>query len=1596
LLAVLAALWLGERPARMDGVEANVVVGVFPSRVFVNSTTNRIYVSNYGSNGVTVINGADNSTATVATGSQPFAVAVNSTTNRIYVGNYGGNNVTVINGVDNSTATVATGFEPIALAVNPTTNRIYLANFGSNNVTVINGADNSTATVAAGTSPRALAVNPIANRIYVANRDSNNVTVINGTNNSTATVAAGTSPWALAVNPTTNKIYVANASSGNVTVINGADNSTATVAAGDSPVAVTVNPTTNRIYVANYYGNTVTAINGADNSTSTISVGAQPGYLAVNTTTNKIYVSNFNSDSVTVINGIDNSTVNVAVGKQPYEVAINASTNKAYVANSDSANSNSGSVTVINGGAPTTPFPLTSNASQVTTTSATLNGSVSPNGLSTAAWFEWGTDSTLTNRQSTTQQTIGAGTTNQPIVANLSGLSPGLTYYFRAVGSSSAGTARGAILSFSTGGTISGRITNKNGSGLQGRTVKVTGSPGTFTSAPSDANGNYTVVGVPFGASYSATADGSGETFSTYGQPSGSLSPFTSNVTGLNFAKTTPQYAASGTVTISGGDLTGLSVTAVASGEPGDGRQCPGPYTAGHFECLGLSQSTSYSITPVKANYVFAPTQLTVSNDISTLQFVGTPLPTVTTASATSITQTTATLNGSVNPNGIATTGWFEYGTDPTLTTNTLTPTQTIGSGTSAQAMTANLINLTSGTAYYFRAVASNSAGPAKGSIFTFTTTAAPVVSIAVSPASATEDGVNNLVYTLTRSVVTTGAITVNFSVGGTATFNGDYTQSGATTFTSTTGTIAFASGETTKTVTVNPTGDTTVEPNETVVLTVSSGSTYIIGSPSSATGTITNDDTDVTLAVSPSSVNEDGATNLGYTFTRNGVTTGGITVNFSVSGTATFNTDYVQSGATTFTSTTGTIAFASGETTKTVTVDPTVDATVEPNETVILTVASGSGYSAGSPSSATGTITNDDTDVTVAVSPSSVNEDGATNLVYTFSRTSATNNLTVNFSVGGTATFNSDYAQSGATTFTSTTGTVAFAAGETSKAVTVDPTVDTTVEPNETVILTVASGSGYNVASPGSATGTINNDDTDVSVAVSPSSVNEDGSANLAYTFTRSGVTTGAITVNFTVAGTATFNSDYTQNGATAFTLSTGTIAFASGETTRTVTIDPTVDAAVEPNETVVLTVASGTGYSTGSPSSATGTITNDDATPGVQFSQSTYNVTEGVPHLDVIVTRVGDTSGTASVSFATSDNASSQFCNVNNGVASSRCDYEARFATLKFAAGETSKTIAILIDDDAYLEGPETFSVNLANPSGASLGGISTATVTINDNDLTNGTNPIDGVNFFVTIQYLDFLNREPDAPGFGFWTGNINNCTPQPSCTESARVTTSGAFYVSVEFQQTGYLVERIYKTSYGDATGISTLQPFGTHVLAVPIVRLNEFLLDTQQIGQGVVVLQPGWEQLLASNKQAFMVDFVQRTRFANVYPTTLTPAQFVDALNANAGNVLSASERTTAINLFGGAGNTANATARAQALRQVAEDSDLYNAEFSRAFVLMQYFGYLRRNPNDLQDTDYSGYEFWLNKMNAFSGDYLKAEMVKAFITSPECRQRFGP
>jgi len=407
--------------------------------------------------------------------------------------------------------------------------------------------------------------------------------------------------------------------------------------------------------------------------------------------------------------------------------------------------------------------------------------------------------------------------------------------------------------------------------------------------------------------------------------------------------------------------------------------------------------------------------------------------------------------------------------------------------------------------------------------------------------------------------------------------------------------------------------------------------------------------------------------------------------------------------------------------------------------------------------------------------------------------------------------------------------------------------------------------------------------------------------------------------------------------------------------------------DVPAEPEETVNLTLSSPTGAALGDPPAAVLKI-GDDPRPVIQFAAAAQTASETDWAVSVMVRRLGDASKPVSVRYSTQD-----------GTATERRDYNLTLGVLSFAAGETEKAVEVLLTDDAVPESPETFSVLLSGPADCRLGGVTTATVTLGGEDDAGGANPLDAdAEFFVRQHYHDFLNREPDASGLAFWTNEINQCGSDAGCREVKRVNVSAAFFLSIEFQQTGYLVYRTYKAAYGSFPGTPLT------------VNLRQFMPDTQGLGRGVRVGIGDWEARLEENKRAYLADFVKRAEFAGRHPASMSDEQFVDALNANAGGALSRGERDQLVQQL-----ASGAKGRDEALRAVAEDPDFAAAEFNRAFVLMQYYGYLRRNPNDLPDADYSGYQYWLAKLNEFNGNFVQAEMVKAFTQSDEYRKRFG-
>ena len=367
----------------------------------------------------------------------------------------------------------------------------------------------------------------------------------------------------------------------------------------------------------------------------------------------------------------------------------------------------------------------------------------------------------------------------------------------------------------------------------------------------------------------------------------------------------------------------------------------------------------------------------------------------------------------------------------------------------------------------------------------------------------------------------------------------------------------------------------------------------------------------------------------------------------------------------------------------------------------------------------------------------------------------------------------------------------------------------------------------------------------------------------------------------------------------------------------------------------------------------------------PGVvRFGKTVYNASEGDGAVSLDVSREGDTSGALTVQYVTTD-----------GTASERSDYLPAIGLLRFSPGETSKVLRVLLTDGASPEPEERFSVSLSSVSAPYvLGSPAVATVMVADDDASPASsNPLDETRFFVSQQYQDFLNREPDEQGLRFWSGEIDACGEDSVCRELKRENVSAAFFLSIEFQQTGYFVYRLEVASYAR-------QP-----------RFRAFLRDTQAIGRGVVVGQGEWQARLEENRRAFVAEFVARPEFIEAFPDSLTPSEFVDRLNENTGLSLSAPERDALV-----AGLTSGASDRASVLRAVVEDGDFVQRELNRAFVLMEYFGYLRRNPDDSPDSDLTGYNFWLNKLNQFNGNFVRAEMVRSFLVSTEYRHRFGP
>ncbi|MGI9105740.1 MAG: Calx-beta domain-containing protein [Pyrinomonadaceae bacterium] len=416
----------------------------------------------------------------------------------------------------------------------------------------------------------------------------------------------------------------------------------------------------------------------------------------------------------------------------------------------------------------------------------------------------------------------------------------------------------------------------------------------------------------------------------------------------------------------------------------------------------------------------------------------------------------------------------------------------------------------------------------------------------------------------------------------------------------------------------------------------------------------------------------------------------------------------------------------------------------------------------------------------------------------------------------------------------------------------------------------------------------------------------------------------------------------------------------------------------AVEPNGNYTLVASNGDRVfapASRSISNLTGSqkINFVEAASSIRFGLPTSTTSESAGRADIVVIRDGDNSGTATINYTTVDNPAAIRCDdltTMPGVAFARCDYATTVDTLRFAPGENFKVIQVPLIDDAYVEGDETIQLRLSNAIGAELGVQSTATKTITDNDTAGTPNPIFSSGFFVRMQYLDFLSREPETDGLAAWLRVLNNCSNVNSNPACDRITVSSSFFRSQEFQLKGYFVYLFYKAALNRR----------------PLY--DEIIADMR----GVTGQTP--EEVYAK-KAAFTNALAARQEFRNAYDG-LTNTAYVDAL---LGRYSLASittpdpaspDGTTFVTLTKNdlvSRLNAQTLTRAQALRALVQSREVDAAEYNGAFVAMQYYGYLRRAPDE------DGYQAWLRVINANPTD--ARIMVNGFMNSVEYRLRFG-
>lgn len=519
---------------------------------------------------------------------------------------------------------------------------------------------------------------------------------------------------------------------------------------------------------------------------------------------------------------------------------------------------------------------------------------------------------------------------------------------------------------------------------------------------------------------------------------------------------------------------------------------------------------------------------------------------------------------------------------------------------------------------------------------------------------------------------------------------------------------VTFAPGETSKPVTIDITPDTTIEPNETFTVSLVSASNATLGNIT-ATGTILNDDQAPTLSVNdPTAVVEGdaGTTSVTFTVTLSGPADQTVTVDFATqAGSATAGADFVAK--------TGTLTFAPGETSKTVTVDILGDTAQEPQETFKLALSNASNATIAK-ANGTATINDNDSLPTVSINDvtSTEGNNGDQQFIFTVTLSkSSTQPVTVNYTTqDGTALVGQDYKLNA--------GTLTFAPGETTKQISVLVIGDTTAEQQENFSVVLSNPSGATLADS-AGTGTIQDDDATPTISVTPTASVAEGAlnatTNLVFTVTLSSPSGQPVTVAFSTQDLTARNAGDVTKGQGDYVATNGTLTFAPGETTKTISVPVRGDNTTEDDETLQLTLNAPTGganFGAGNPSflTATGTITNDDPAPILSISDATP-VNEGAANGTNVATFFVTLSNTSANSITVT-------IQTHDGTAVAGKDYVGGTQTLIFAPGDTTKQINVPIIGNSFQNANKTLTATISNPSGATISR-ATANATIVDDD-------------------------------------------------------------------------------------------------------------------------------------------------------------------------------------------------------------------------------------------------------------------------------------